>query len=415
MPRLSSIEDVFKSGCCTSCGLCFSQMKTVEKNGTPVPVALKKGGSFDVALCPGKGYSLSNVMEQKSHSSPLLGGWESFHAVRSTNPAILKNAASGGIMTSIALKALESGLADGIIVTGLVCRNGKIQTETFVAAGAEDLFRAQGSKYMPVPALARLTELIEKNKRYVYVGTPCQIAGVRLLQRKNEIVRKGIVLTVGNFCGGYRDLRERAAIFNQLNIREEDVVEFAYRRGTQPGYMLIRLRDGREFHLPYPAYARLTGYTVLRRCRLCMDATAELADFSCGDAWLDRFKGTGNAWSVLISRTSESEQLLSLLRKDPSLQWESITEDEIFAAQRGNITTKKIRQSARRTVYSLLGCALPEFGLPAVSVSVQERFFEFKVLFSHTLFAVLQEIGCYPFVAKLLKRSNCRIEVQNAK
>lgn len=404
-----------KKKCCTSCGLCFQSMNTIEKNGQTIPISQKSGREFDLSLCPGIGYNLSGPLKQKSFHSDYLGGWESIHAVRSNNPLILKNAASGGIMTAIALKALEIGLADKVIATRLVCKDGKIQAETFATSDPEELFQAQGSKYMPVSALAHLMEMIEHDKKYVYIGTPCQIAGIRLLQKKNELIRNAIVLTVGNFCGGYRDLRERESIFRQLHIKESDVIEFAYRRGTQPGYMLIRLNSGKEYHLPYPAYAKMTGFSPMRRCRLCMDATAELADFSCGDAWIDRFRKTDNAWSILISRSSASEKILSALKEDHFLSWGSITEDEIFSAQKGNITSKKIRQPQRRAVYSMLGNPLPDFGVSSSKVATKEQIFEIKVLFSHFCFSALQHLGLYPVYSRITHRNKCKIEVMDVK
>ena len=169
----TSFLDVAKKGCCTSCGLCFCAAETGIRNGQPVPITKKEGCEFDLFLCPGKGYDLSEPARQKTHSSFLLGGWESFYAVRTEKPEVLKNAASGGIMTSIALKMLESGLADKIISTRIICKDGKIQTDTFATSNPEELFSSQGSKYMPIPTLARLNEIIESGKKYVYIGTPC--------------------------------------------------------------------------------------------------------------------------------------------------------------------------------------------------------------------------------------------------
>ena len=59
--------------------------------------------------------------------------------------------------------------------------------------------------------------------------------------------------------------------------------------------------DGRIHTHAYPEYVRATGVMKNFRCKTCIDATAELADFSFGDAWLKRFIGTKKPWSIYIN------------------------------------------------------------------------------------------------------------------
>ena len=98
----------------------------------------------------------------------------------------------------------------------------------------------------------------------------------------------------------------------------ENVHSFRHRGGGQPGSMRIIGTNGEIFQYPYPKYAKLSSFVKNERCTLCMDATGELADFSCGDAWLDSRDNTA-AWSIIVARSLEAEKVLDNLSKNSFL------------------------------------------------------------------------------------------------
>ena len=95
-------------------------------------------------------------------------------------------ASSGGIFELIALYILNQG---GVVFGAVMAKNCKSVYHT-VAHSKEELGRMYGSKYVQsdIKLTFRLAkEYLDKGKRVLYSGTPCQIAGLlSFLGRKYE-------------------------------------------------------------------------------------------------------------------------------------------------------------------------------------------------------------------------------------
>ncbi|MBO7611911.1 MAG: Coenzyme F420 hydrogenase/dehydrogenase, beta subunit C-terminal domain [Elusimicrobia bacterium] len=343
-----------------------------------------------------------------------LGVYDKIFSATSLDKTILEKASSGGIMTAIAEFLLKENFVDGIIVTKINVENGKILPMPYIARNKEDLLLAQGSKYMPVPLLSFIKTLSKSEETFALIGTPCQIAGLHLMQEKNPKYKQIIKYTIGNFCGGFRDLREIYTIFNRLKISAEDVENFSYRGGGQPGFLTIKTREG-IYKIAYPKYNKMTGFSTIRRCRLCVDATAELADFSCGDAWLKKFLNKKECKSIIITRNKNASNILELMEKQKYITRDKMSIDDVIEAQKTNIYSKKIRQKARRKIFSILCKKLPDFKETSFSSKNTRLLTELKVLLSHSIFYCLQVLGLYTFIAKLIKRDNAEIIFEEKK
>lgn len=412
-----SIQDVIEASLCISCGACYAvsplgsvEMREYVRSGMILPVF--KGSKTDwgtgreFAVCPGKGYCI-NTLGQKLFPEATnhdidLGRWKCLHAVRSLDHSLTVNASSGGIMTAIA-EHLLGRLVQGVIVTRMAYGGRAPRVETFIATSKEDLISAQGSKYAPVDALTILPSVMDFKGRLLFIGTPCQIAGLRLIQKESPSLRDKIPFVMGNFCGGFKDWRETDKIIQRSGMNPREIIQFRYRGGGQPGSMYLEDVAHNKASLPYPEYARMTGFTKHRRCRLCVDATAELADFSCGDAWLPRFLKTGQGWSLIMGRSSQAEGVLCDMARQGKIEFENVSVDELKRSQKENLTSKKTRQFARRRLYRLFTIPMPIYdgGYHQENSSI---FLEMRVVLTQAFFSFLEKIFAYKFIARVLKR-----------
>lgn len=417
MRKINTISEVVRSDLCISCGACSAYMpdaiKLTENNkGMLVPL-IENAAIVDesgvISVCPGRGYNIREIGGRKFgddlYSSYELGLYEQLGVGYSTTEKIMEKASSGGLMTSIAYYMIEQKIVDGVIVTKSVPGDGKKngpRTKTYIAKSLEDLLDAQGSKYCPVPSLD-VRELVESfNGLLAFVGTPCQIAGLELLKEQQHEWVKKIIFTIGNFCGGFRDFRETDKIIERAGFSPKQVEVFSYRGGGQPGRMHIQVGENIK-ELAYPDYAKATGFIKNKRCRYCVDATGELADISFGDAWINKYLKSENAWSIFIARSAAANQIINGMRTHKKIICEEISENEIIASQLGNITTKKYRQGARNSLAKLLGVKIPSFDVQDEG-SRRAIIFELKVIITHKTFYFLELIGLYPIVSKILKR-----------
>lgn len=414
---MHSTNNVRKAKLCISCGACCAAsphglVHMHEQVGTGMfkPILSHpqthwgSGPEFDV--CPGKGYDIVQMGQElfpdAQFSDIELGRWSSMWAGRTLNDSFKSKASSGGLMTAIA-DHLLNGVVEGVVVSRMKYGSPGPRVETIIATSSEELITAQGSKYCPVPALEIVRDIESFNGRVLFIGTPCQIAALRMLQKKSPSLREKVPFTMGNFCGGFRDLRETDTLIQRAGMHPNDVTSFRYRGGGQPGTMIIEDSKMRRVELPYPGYARMTGFVKLKRCRLCVDATAELADFSCGDAWIPRLLSSGRAWSLVLTRSERATTLLNEMVKQGKIELIEVTTEELKKSQSGNLASKKIRQFARQRVYKILRIRIPKFD-GSYYVSRGGLLFELRVLGTHLFFTILERFHVYPLFAKLIGR-----------
>ena len=409
---MSEIESIVAKGMCMSCGACSAagyKLRPSKKTGMIYPVSTKKSNEeMALNVCPGKGYYIEGLTEETKngvrHTSFELGRYLSIGAVRSSDPVLLANASSGGVMTAFSKFLLDTGVVSGIISTRMDYSSPEgPRPEPFIATNAKELMQGQGSKYCPVPLLTIGEKVNNFGGKLALIGTPCQIAGLKLLQQEGVAWAAKIILTMGNFCGGFRDYRETDRLIARSGFTPEDVVDFRYRGSGQPGFMSIKSDDGRLHRHAYPKYARATGIIKNFRCKTCVDATAELADFSFGDAWLKRFLETHKPWSIFITRNKSvlCHWEKFLLRSD--IERKNITETEIIRSQYDNISTKKYRQECRKKLYSFVGVDVPNFG-NYTGLKTGLILFELRVIVSQFFFVVLEKLGLYVWFARLFNR-----------
>ena len=415
---IDSIQRVVNNNLCISCGACVVasppgaiEMRYDAGRGMFFPNILKPklvdGKGEEFAVCPGKGYPIIGLSQrfegEGCERDVKLGTWRKSWAAQSTDAGILKRASSGGVMTAIAEYLIDSGKVDGAVVTGMQYGAPGPRPKAYIARNREELFEAQGSKYCPSPTLLALSKAMETKEKCVFLGTPCQVAALRMMQERHSQLREKFPYVIGIFCGGFRDCRETDTLIRRQGLSPSKIRTFRYRGGGQPGGMLMEDESKTRAEIPYSKYGRMTGHLKHRRCCSCVDATAELADFSCGDAWLSRFLDTGSPWSIVMARTDEASAIVESLANDNRLVLEEVSAEEIMQAQRGNLLTKKTRQAARHRLFRFLRFALPEYdgGFPLEQSGL---ILEIKVLLTRILFGGSENIGLYPTLAKLLRR-----------
>lgn len=341
--------------------------------------------------------------EAEQHSIDI-GKYIQISAGYCTDGQIYENATSGGIVTAIASYMLKKGCVKGVVTTRTIYTGQGPRSQTFIATNEEELCKAQGSKYCPTPALSIMDDVIAWDGPLAFIGTPCQIAGMRLLQARNQDLSQKIKICIGIFCGGYRDLRETTTLIRRSGFMERDIVEFRYRYGGQPGYMLIVDGKGKRHTMAYPDYSRRTGYIKHKRCRLCVDATAELADISCGDGWLERLNRDSNRkWSLIIVRSNFAKNLITSMVECGSIVQQPVTLQELIVAQAGNLDSKKNRYLAKMRLYKMLGSQVPYYD-GGYHENARGVFSELKIFARQHILLFIELSGLYPVIARMLKR-----------
>ena len=132
---------------CVNCGLCAS-------------------------VCPVKNNRVEKFTEQKAF------------IVRSCNEENVSASTSGGFFLPIAEWFIDQG---GYVVG--VCYDAKLNVVHKITNKKEELLDFRGSKYVQsnqTDTFSEIRKLLKSNKKVLYTGTPCQVAGLKQYLRGND-------------------------------------------------------------------------------------------------------------------------------------------------------------------------------------------------------------------------------------
>lgn len=200
---------------------------------------------------------------------------------------IYATSTSGGVAAVISNMILEE---DGIVY-GCSCQKNAIVTHIRVD-DKRDLEKLRGSKYVQSSILScykSVRQDLMQGKQVLFIGTPCQIAGLKAFLRKpfNNL------LTIDLICHG---VPSQAYLHEHLRkvVGTDKIDNVIFREGTND-YVVVVVVDGRAVYktnLWKNRYedeyinAFIDGFTYRPSCHNCQYATrARVSDITLGDFW----------------------------------------------------------------------------------------------------------------------------------
>lgn len=302
---------------CTGCGLCNQSGEIIfseDEKGYLVPKINQDIISLCYKVCPASGNALSNYQDGSiwgTYKKSVLG-W-------STSEQIRKGSSSGGVLTTLCIYLLETGIVDGVIQTR-ESANDIRKAETIISRTKEDVLSCMGSRYTTSSPLMNLIQRVKVGEKYAFVGKPCDISALRIYIDEVKPELKGQILYLFSFfCAGQPSIQANNKLIKALGGESlSDCSDLQYRGNGWPGYATLTKKDGTINRMDYEtSWMKILGRDVRKICRFCADGTGELADIACGDAW---YLGN-NGCPVFIERPgrnvvfARSEVGLELLNK----------------------------------------------------------------------------------------------------
>lgn len=348
------IDEVVKSDLCTGCGTCVAlcpsnAIKLNRNNDGSYEPHIKSenckscGSCFRV--CPGKGidYKLLNeFVFSQNVTDELLGNSLGFYLGRSMDKNILKAAASGGLVSSLLVFALEENIIDGALLVRMNSNN-PFEPEVFIARTREEILSAAQSKYLPVPLNWKLKKLVEKGGVFAVVALPCHMHGIRNAEMVDERIRNKIKLHLGLMCSHTLNLYALEYLLKKFKIKKENVREIKFKEGEWPGRVTIKLYRGKDITVARPRLSLFfnTYLFTPRRCTQCSDFINEFSDISFGDAWSEKDKTNRRGESLIVTKTSIGEEILQKAKSKGKIDITEVDREEILKAQRVGLFFKK--------------------------------------------------------------------------
>lgn len=269
---------------CTGCGACVSSGEaTLEMNPKGFPVAKPKKDSFNLfcnRICFSSGFQYRGGKPES-----IWGGIVSSSYAWSTVPEIRRIASSGGTLTALCLYLLDSGKVDGIVHVQENPDN-PIDTITTCSMTRDEIINHCGSRYSSSSPLLNIFDYLQTEKKYCFVGKPCDVATMRNLMKTDHRFEESFIILLSFFCAGAPSVNANLLLLNKLNTTKEKCISLRYRGDGWPGYATAIDINGEKHTMDYRSAWRDTlGRDIRPICRFCLDGIGEHADVVCFDAW----------------------------------------------------------------------------------------------------------------------------------
>jgi coenzyme F420 hydrogenase subunit beta len=337
--RLSTFQpqDIVSSRQCVGCGLCaamapnhLTMVDTLQHTRRPVSLSQNPVDIAGLAqACPG----ILQTKPQNTDGATHLQEWGQVLEVwegHACDPQIRLKGSSGGVVTALALYAIEAGHMSGVVHTQ-ARTDAPLLNKTVFSTNRSELLAGAGSRYAPASPCDGLNHLQSAQAPGVFIGKPCDVAGAAQYAAINPRLAENLGLTIAVFCAGTPSYNGTLALLKALGVKDpQDVQQLRYRGQGWPGTMQALLKDGTQSQeLTYDqGWGQILQKHRPWRCHVCPDHTGESADLSVGDPWYKPFHPGEPGRSMVIVRTERGRQLLrqavaagyvSLQMRDPKI------------------------------------------------------------------------------------------------
>ncbi len=352
-----NVHRVRKENLCVSCGICKGVCPTQaihyeKQDGLYVPAINEEkctNCGLCQAVCPGKGFNYSDLYKRMGREIPkdlLCGTCIKALTSMSKSQQILKNATSGGTVTTLVTELLKKGVYDVAFCVSGYCYNDQVESEPF---RKNDSFSGVvKSRYIPISQTKAVKYIISnRDQRIIFIGVSCFIQGLTRVISQFGLNRNNYLL-LGLFCGknynynivDYFQRAEKKQI-KELYFRSKDA-------GGWPGDMKIRFQDNTEKTLDKIERIKIKDFYQMERCLYCMDKMNQFADISLGDNYTKKNQLADGTNSVII-RTDIGKRVWNE-EKDKFDIWDAdfneIMQSQQMVARKINIKNMILKDSS---------------------------------------------------------------------
>ncbi|MFW9872796.1 MAG: Coenzyme F420 hydrogenase/dehydrogenase, beta subunit C-terminal domain [Candidatus Thorarchaeota archaeon] len=339
---------------CVFCGACISLCPRIGMNEKePELIDNDPECSICFRYCS-RTYFPEDLLQRElfhdgAQKSYPLGFYQKLVTAKSTENEVLRVAQNGGVVSSLLIHALESGLIDGVILTD---KDEKWVPKPVIARTSSEILSYAGSKYTIAPTLSIYKDAINefKLKKLAFVGLPCQTHSVRKFQLSSPLSKEygKFTLIIGLYCySNYSYDLMTKFVQGELRVPLKNVEKIDISRGKFYAY----LKDGSFKAVPIQKTKKFSWQS----CQYCKDYSAEIADISVGSVGALK-----NDWNSVILRTDIGTKLFNEAVEANKL----ITSDKIdlFKIEQESLRKKtQLAQMDKKILFPLQILNIPEF------------------------------------------------------
>lgn len=412
MLKKENVSWIVRQHLCMGCGVCEDAcpVKCISINHTATSIYPKVDNSACINCsaclksCPGKGVKLKEKGRSIYPSlayNKYIGTYFQSYTGWSNDNGIRLHSASGGVITQFLIYLLKFGVIDGAVVVGF-SQDNTMLSEPYIARTSEEIIQARGSKYCTTSIEGIVKEIKENIGRYVVVGLPCHIQAYRLFAETHKIIRDRIVGYFGIYCSLNKINISTDYYCYRYGVAYKDIKSFAYRDDGYMGYMKFTRKDNSVKKIPYVHFwLGSHSFFINKRCLVCNDHYAELADISFGDINVPPYNTDKVGINSLVTRSEYWNGKLLTAAKEGYLHLEQLSFNELIRCQ-GYVKRYKKGGgiAAERKLRSMFGWKIPIHDDEVVKPSIKDYV---KQLMAWIMLTLGKHRNCW-FIVKAMDR-----------
>lgn len=308
--------EICKKQDCVGCFACISACKTDAVSMQPdslgffYPV-INPNKCIDCGLCVKSCFN-NNKLRYNEPVDTFVG-----HAIKKEEQL---SSTSGGL-ASVFMRTILNG---GGVVYGCSGENAR-EVKHIRIEHSNDINKLKGSKYVQSYMgfiYKKVVQDLKEDKTVLFIGTPCQIAGLKSYLKGNDYEN---LFTVDFVCHGVpsQQILNGAIDENVPNKYNLHLVNRVKEDGKNSKYTM-RLLDGNEivYDQPYPSMGYITGFLsglyYRESCYQCKFARRErVSDITLGDFWdkkdaIENLTNKKDGLSMIMVNTNKGRKLMDL-------------------------------------------------------------------------------------------------------
>lgn len=312
----SKNNSIIKIKHCFGCGVCSiscpKNLISLKKNkyGFFQPYISDSQKCVNCGKCTSVCSFISPSFEEKGTDIKTYAAW-------SKDPIIRYRSSSGGITYEIAKYMLSKGYHI-IAVRYNISQN---RAEHYIAKNIDELGDSFGSKYIQSYTIDAF-KAIEKEQKYVVIGTPCQIASLKKFVRIKKIEKNFIFIDF--FCHGvpsylvwekYSKPFRHATKISWRNKKNGWQYSYCMSFKKEDGQILYSNKENKDLFYRFFLSNNCLNQACYNDCHF--KAFNSSADIKVGDFWGSKYKENNDGISIAVAMTDLGKKIL---RTCPNIQ-----------------------------------------------------------------------------------------------